>query len=65
MKKLRLKLEDLAVESFPTAIAADERGTVRGNEATPGCATESCTNCTYDDTICGLTWHCSNAAPLC
>ena len=65
MKKLRLKLEDLAVESFPTASPADERGTVRGHEATPGCVTESCTNCTYDDTICGLTWHCSNAPPLC
>jgi hypothetical protein len=66
MKKLRLDVEDLAVESFATADGADERGTVRGHEATEGCAvTESCTNCTYDDTICGLTWHCSNAPPLC
>lgn len=64
MKKLRLNPEDLTVESFPTATAADERGTVRGHAATPEC-TKSCTNCTFDDTLCGLTWHCTNAAPLC
>ncbi|HEX5724105.1 MAG TPA: pinensin family lanthipeptide [Longimicrobiaceae bacterium] len=63
-KKLHLKLEDLTVESFPTASADDERGTVRGQEATPEC-TKSCTNCTFDDTLCGLTWHCSNAPPFC
>lgn len=60
MKKLRLDAEDLAVESFATAPATDAHGTVRAYDAT-----ESCTNCTYDDTICGLTWRCSNAAPLC
>ncbi|HEU0012637.1 MAG TPA: hypothetical protein VFQ45_03100 [Longimicrobium sp.] len=64
MKKLRLDLDDLEVESFPTAAAPTARATVRGHEATPAC-TESCTNCTYDDTLCGLTWHCSNAPPLC
>jgi hypothetical protein len=64
MKKLRLDLEDLAVESFPTAAGADERGTVRLNDATEGC-TKSCTNCTFDDTLCGLTWACSNAPPVC
>jgi hypothetical protein len=66
MKKLRLNAEDLTVESFATASAMDERGTVRGAEATEGCkVTESCTNCTYDDTLCGLTMACSNAPPLC
>jgi hypothetical protein len=64
MKKLRLDVEDLTVESFPIASDAEERGTVRAQAATPEC-TESCTNCTYDDTLCGLTWHCSNAPPLC
>lgn len=66
MKKLRLDVEDLAVESFETARETDARGTVRAHDATEGCkVTDSCTNCTYDDSICGLTWHCSNAAPLC
>jgi hypothetical protein len=66
MKKLRLNADDLAVESFATAHPVDERGTVRGHDATEGCkVTESCTNCTYDDTVCGLTWHCSNATPIC
>ncbi len=66
MKKLRLNVDELAVESFQAAHPAEERGTVRGLAATEGCkVTESCTNCTYDDTLCGLTWHCSNAAPLC
>ena len=64
MKKLRLQVDDLAIESFPTAAVEARPGTVRGNEATPGC-TESCTNCTFDDTLCGLTWACSNAPPVC
>ncbi|HEX6039840.1 hypothetical protein [Longimicrobium sp.] len=62
MKKLRLSVEDLAVESFATARGTDEPGTVRAHDAA---ITESCTNCTYDDTLCGLTRACSNAAPLC
>ena len=66
MKKLRLDVEHLAVESFATAGAAGAHGTVRGHAATDDCAvTRSCTNCTYDDTLCGLTWHCSNAPPVC
>jgi len=64
MKKLRLDLEDLAVESFPTAAGVEERGTVRLHGATPEC-TKSCTNCTFDDTLCGLTMACSNAPPVC
>ena len=64
MKKLRLDLESLTVDSFPTAAGADERGTVRLHGATEGC-TRSYANCTYDDTLCGLTWACSNAPPVC
>ena len=66
MKKLRLDIEELTVESFPTASTDEERGTVRAHDATEGCkVTESCTNCTYDDTLCGLTWQCTNAPGLC
>ncbi|HVG45466.1 MAG TPA: pinensin family lanthipeptide [Longimicrobium sp.] len=36
MKKLALKLEELAVTSFETSRAPDERGTVHGNDATRG-----------------------------
>jgi hypothetical protein len=58
MKKLRLNLEHLAVESFPTESGADERGTVTAHEATP-----SCTTCTlepsFGNTACDLTMHCS------
>jgi hypothetical protein len=69
MKKLRLHVEELKVESFPTAPTAEERGTVRGNAVTldggnckdtdtllpPSCPV-ACE--TYDDSVCGLTWHC-------
>lgn len=35
MKKMRLEIDELAVESFPTAVAPDmSRGTVKGNDAT-------------------------------
>ena len=65
MKKLRLNCEELRVESFPTAPAAEEPGTVNGHAATPGCAAtlvgNSCPRATcqtYDDTFCGLTRGC-------
>lgn len=32
MKKLLLAVEDLAVESFDTAVPGDDRGTVKGHE---------------------------------
>ena len=35
MKKLALHLDELAVESFPTAERITETGTVQGNEAAP------------------------------
>lgn len=61
--KLRLSLDDLRVETFPTAAeAARERGTVRAHEATclETCAQSGCLSgpdgCpqTWDDT-CGMT----------
>lgn len=66
MKKLRLDAESLRVESFPTAPAARETGTVHANAATlPACTATlvggSCPQATcqtYDDTFCGLTRGC-------
>ncbi|HET7233650.1 MAG TPA: hypothetical protein VFJ16_26815 [Longimicrobium sp.] len=59
MKKLRLDWDTLQVESFPTAPANDEAGTVRayvGTLAPPSCPAPLCQ--TYDDTVCGLTQAC-------
>jgi hypothetical protein len=43
MKKLGLNLEQLAVESFETTVAARSRGTVRGNDLTDStCYDENC-----------------------
>jgi hypothetical protein len=36
MKKLQLKVDDLSVESFPTAESKAEEGTVRGYDSTTG-----------------------------
>ena len=36
MRKLKLDLEELAVESFPTDTVAQERGTVQGHGQTDG-----------------------------
>ncbi|HEX8243676.1 MAG TPA: pinensin family lanthipeptide [Longimicrobium sp.] len=41
MKKMKLQLEALRVESFATAAAAPARGTVRGNAAAVGCNTDA------------------------
>lgn len=59
MKKLRLNADALRVESFPTAPAVDEPGTVHGHHASllpPSCPVQVCR--TYDDTLCGLTRGC-------
>jgi len=40
MKKLKLELDELSVESFPTARAEEERGTVAGQNEPP--YTQSC-----------------------
>ena len=37
MKKLALRVEELAVESFATAAGAEDRGTVLGAEASATC----------------------------
>jgi hypothetical protein len=42
MRKIQLRLESLAVESFPTAPAAREPGTVEGRELTIGCQSGGC-----------------------
>lgn len=50
MKKLKLRLEHLAVESFATGAATDPRGTVRGHatelgascDLAPSCGPETC-----------------------
>ena len=60
MKKLRLDLEHLAVDSFPTAGVADERGTVAAHEATPTCTLEP----SFGNTACDLTWRCT-VVPIC
>jgi len=44
MKKLRLKIDELGVESFPTAAAQPAAGTVRGFDSTTG-----------DQRLCGCT----------
>ena len=59
MNKLRLDAESLRVESFPTAPAAREAGTVHANAGTlvgGSCPAVTCR--TYDDTVCGLTHGC-------
>ena len=38
MKKLKLNVEDLAVESMELASVEESRGTVRGNEETDNCS---------------------------
>ena len=62
MKKLRLDLEQLAIESFPTASRADARGTVAAHDATPGCTIAASCICSLGDTACDLTWHCTGDA---
>jgi hypothetical protein len=66
MKKLRLYVEQLTVDSFPTHGGTRECGTVAAHEGTPACTVDiSCWNCSLGDTACDLTWHCSNAPPVC
>jgi hypothetical protein len=55
MKKLRLDVEQLAVDSFPTARRAEQRGTVAAHDATPGCTLEP----SFGNTACDLTWRCT------
>jgi hypothetical protein len=48
MKKLSLDLQELAVETFATAVVAEERGTVQGQ----GVFTQLKTNCTQCMSFC-------------
>ena len=57
MKKLRLDLDRLSVESFPTAAGTEARGTVAAHEGTPTCTLQP----SFGDTACDLTWHCTGA----
>lgn len=71
MRKMKLDMSRLTVESFEMAGAADSRGTIQGN-ASPG-PTPPCSGpCSYQqscvDTICGATCNGScytNVVPIC
>jgi hypothetical protein len=59
MKKLRLEIDELRVESFATDHPAHEHGTVQAHVGTlvgGSCPAVICQ--TYDDTLCGLTRGC-------
>jgi hypothetical protein len=61
MRKLKLQIDNLAVESFPTAAAArEEAGTVHGAAGTRNCPS-AVTSCRYDDGMGGIVM----AAPAC
>jgi hypothetical protein len=54
MKKLRLKLEALAVESFPTVVLeAETRGTVEAAEGSRGTLCATCDGASCGGTSCG------------
>jgi hypothetical protein len=62
MKKMKLALDDLAVESFAPAAQPDERGTVHGHDSGP--YTDECLSCGVN-TGCGWggcnSQHCQSA----
>jgi hypothetical protein len=76
MKKMKLNLEQLAVDSFDTSTALEKRGTVFGEQCTcptnctcPGCPTcyESC-NGTCGDSChgtCAGQWSCDPTCDSC
>jgi hypothetical protein len=51
MKKLRLRLEDLRIDSFTTTQAQDEKGTVFGEQCTAETAC-TCPDCPTGDASC-------------
>jgi hypothetical protein len=66
MKKLRLELDSLAVESFDTAAAQKPKGTVFGEQCTCNtmCAQQTCPGCPTCDNTCAYT--CDDATcPAC
>ncbi len=59
MKKLRLEIGEMRVESFATDHPAGEHGTVQAHVGTlvgGSCPAVTCR--TYDDTICGISQGC-------
>ena len=52
MRKLSLKLDDLAVESFQTQVEEGVQGTVRGNDSIYLCETERDWICTNNPLSC-------------
>jgi hypothetical protein len=70
MRKLELKIDDLAVETFAVAERAEEPGTVFGNVPTrmASCYLTNCPwDCSYfeDTNCCGATNGCSQAEDSC
>jgi hypothetical protein len=67
MRKLKLDMNALQVESFDASAGDRRTGTVRGNDGTPACSdgcsfgfeTGPCFTCDYQDT-CGA---CANTSP--
>lgn len=72
MNKLKLRLDELAVESFGTTCAADEQGTVFGEQCTcqTVCSCPGCPTCDYtcDDPTCVaqtcIGYTCEGSCPL-
>lgn len=60
MKKIRLDLDAIAVESFPTAKGPGEQGTVAGHAMRSEVGDTWCVTC-WDDTC----YNCSIPAELC
>jgi hypothetical protein len=79
MKKLKLKLEDLRVDTFEVGARLAERGTVLGREnppATPACTGDTCDACVQAtlvftcecksaDTVCDSHETCATCVPFC
>ncbi|HEU4881899.1 MAG TPA: hypothetical protein VFT45_06635 [Longimicrobium sp.] len=60
MKKIKLEIEALQVESFPTVSAADElRGTVHGNQESIFAPEATCGDSCLDPNSCRGTCFCS------
>lgn len=72
MKKLRLEIDELAVESFEVAKAPGEKGTVRGEQQTFTCQPETCIDytcvgngCPTFDPTCDQYVSCMNTCQTC
>jgi hypothetical protein len=75
MRKLRLEMDELEVESFEVEAAEKARGTVHGEERSIYCNTDeiaNCSNYTCDPPSCPAescgdcgTYYCASADPSC